>query len=160
MRGYIFFFIFTSIVLSVDSQSCPSGWIVHGGSCYAFIDSEPDGWIEAMFYCSTVGAHLVEIESETENNFLKKHLLDIGATANYWIGLSDTIQEGKYIWHTTQDNVDFTDWGAGEPNDQGHTEDCAELFHPFNFQWNDAPCSVKSNFICEKLITTGTNIIG
>lgn len=71
-------------------------------------------------------------------------------TANYWIGLSDAIKEGKFVWQTTQDNVDYTDWAAGEPNDGHHTEDCAELFQPFNFQWNDAPCSVKSNFICEK----------
>ena len=71
-------------------------------------------------------------------------------SANYWIGLSDSIQEGHYLWQSTQDNVDFTDWAPGEPNDNHHTEDCAELFQPFSFHWNDAPCSVKSNFICEK----------
>jgi hypothetical protein len=33
---------------TVNADSCPDGWLHHGGSCYAFIDSEPDGWIEAM----------------------------------------------------------------------------------------------------------------
>jgi hypothetical protein len=60
------------------------------------------------------------------------------------------INEGQYVWQTTQDNVDFSDWAPREPNDLGHTEDCAEFFHPAGFHWNDAPCNIKSNFICEK----------
>lgn len=35
-----------------------------------------------QFYCSSVGAKLVEIETESENNFLKRHLQTIGATSN------------------------------------------------------------------------------
>lgn len=39
---------FAFVVISVNAQGCPGGWLHHGSSCYAFIDSEPDGWIEAM----------------------------------------------------------------------------------------------------------------
>lgn len=35
-------------VYVVNSQGCRDGWLHHGNSCYAFIDAEPDGWIEAM----------------------------------------------------------------------------------------------------------------
>nr|XP_034333174.1 galactose-specific lectin nattectin [Crassostrea gigas] len=157
LTGFLFFL---GIVYAVNSQGCRDGWLHHGNSCYAFIDAEPDGWIEAMFYCSSVGAKLVEIETESENNFLKRHLQTTGATKNYWIGLSDAIKEGKFVWQTTQDNVDYTDWAPGEPNDDHHTEDCAELFQPFSFHWNDAPCSVKSNFICEKTLVESVDIIG
>lgn len=38
-----------------------------------------------QFYCSSVGAKLVEIETESENNFLKRHLQTIGATSNCFI---------------------------------------------------------------------------
>ncbi|XP_048727626.1 perlucin-like [Ostrea edulis] len=160
MRYYLVGLVSFSIVVVVSAGVCPDGWLHNGGSCYAFIDSEPEGWIEAMFYCSTVKAKLVEVESVSENNFLKKHLQEIGTTANYWIGLSDIINEGHYIWQTTQDNVDFSDWATGEPNDLGHTEDCAEFYHPVSFQWNDAPCSTKSNFICEKSSTSVPDVIG
>ena len=34
-----------------------------------------------QFYCNTVGAKLVEIETASENDFLKKHLQSIGATS-------------------------------------------------------------------------------
>lgn len=37
-----------------------------------------------QFYCSSVGAKLVEIETESENNFLKRHLQTIGATSNFY----------------------------------------------------------------------------
>lgn len=37
-----------------------------------------------QFYCSSVGAKLVEIETESENNFLKRHLQTIGATSNWF----------------------------------------------------------------------------
>lgn len=69
--------------------------------------------------------------------------------ASYWIGLSDIIQEGTYVWQTTQQRPDFADWGSDEPNDLHHNEDCIELYQMKNFHWNDAPCSVKSRFICE-----------
>lgn len=39
---------FAFVVISVNAQGCPGGWLHHGSSCYAFIDSEPDGWLEAM----------------------------------------------------------------------------------------------------------------
>lgn len=38
-----------------------------------------------QFYCSSVGAKLVEIETESENNFLKRHLQTTGATSNCYI---------------------------------------------------------------------------
>ncbi|XP_078331886.1 perlucin-like [Crassostrea virginica] len=160
MNFYLFGVLLSTVVFVADAQNCPAGWLHHGTSCYAFIDSEPDGWIEGLFYCNTVGAKLVEIETASENDFLKKHLQSIGATTNYWIGLSDSIQEGHYLWQSTQDNVDFTDWAPGEPNDDHHTEDCTELFQPFGFHWNDAPCSTKSNFICEKTMSEVSNVIG
>lgn len=50
-----------------------------------------------------------------------------------------------------QDNVDYMDWVLGEFNDDYYMEDCVEFFQLFSFYWNDVLCSVKSNFICEKM---------
>lgn len=162
MRCSLLGLILSTIVISVNAQGCPDGWLHHGSSCYAFIDSEPDGWIEAMFFCSSVKAKLVEIETESENTFLKTHLQAIGTPHNssYWIGLSDIIQEGTYVWQTTQQRPDFADWGSDEPNDLHHNEDCIELYQMKNFHWNDAPCSVKSKFICEITLDGDSGILG
>lgn len=43
-----YFTLFFFSVYAVNSQGCRDGWLHHGNSCYAFIDAEPDGWIEAM----------------------------------------------------------------------------------------------------------------
>lgn len=69
---------------------------------------------------------------------------------SYWIGLTDALVEGKYVWQTTQDDVAFVDWSPSEPNDSGHTEDCGALWFADRYQWNDASCSNKLDFICEK----------
>lgn len=44
----IVFYLCIFSVYAVNSQGCRDGWLHHGNSCYAFIDAEPDGWIEAM----------------------------------------------------------------------------------------------------------------
>ncbi|XP_062587350.1 perlucin-like protein [Saccostrea cucullata] len=164
MGSFYRFVLLSSMVSAITSQSCPGGWYHHATSCYAFIDAEPLGWTEAMFYCSTLHAKLVEIESASENSFLKNHLFSAKTNGTYWIGLTDALVEGKFLWQTTQDDVDFVDWAPNEPNDFHHvhmvTEDCASLYFPYHYQWNDSPCSTKNDFICEKVTASNPNIIG
>lgn len=68
---------------------------------------------------------------------------------NFWIGLTDALVEGHWVWETTQITPTYTNWAPGEPNDAGHHEDCAIMF-PTSFHWNDGACSSKLSFICEK----------
>jgi hypothetical protein len=67
----------------------------------------------------------------------------------FWIGLTDALVEGRWVWETTQTPPSFTDWSPGEPNDAGHHEDCAYMYSN-HFHWNDTPCNGKMGFICEK----------
>ncbi|XP_065925820.1 low affinity immunoglobulin epsilon Fc receptor-like isoform X2 [Magallana gigas] len=144
------FLLFLSIATPSAGQSCPGGWYHFGTSCYAFIDAEPLEWTEAMFYCSTLHAKLVEIETAAENAFLKSHLTFSHTNDTYWMGLTDALVEGKFVWQTTQDDVVFVDWAPREPNDMAHKEDCATLEFGYQYRWNDASCSNKYDFICER----------
>lgn len=38
---------FNLVVILINAQVFPGGKLHHGSSCYAFIDSEPNGWLEA-----------------------------------------------------------------------------------------------------------------
>ncbi|KAJ8312624.1 hypothetical protein KUTeg_009997 [Tegillarca granosa] len=67
----------------------------------------------------------------------------------YWIGGSDIEVEGEYIWMKSKHPFDFTDWAARQPDNQRH-EDCVHLNGNYGFRWNDAPCSLKAYYICEK----------
>jgi hypothetical protein len=62
-----------------------------------------------------------------------------------WIGFDDLTAEGAFTWMTSAP-VLFTQWSAGEPNDND-TEDCAEM--GATGQWNDNQCGVMRRALCE-----------
>ncbi|XP_048727623.1 perlucin-like protein [Ostrea edulis] len=158
--GSVYRFVLLSALVAVlSAQFCPGGWYHHATSCYAFIDAEHLSWGEAMFYCSTLHANLVQIESSSENTFLKNHLFAAKTNASYWIGLTDAFVEGKYFWQTTQDEINFADWAPNEPNDAHHNEDCAVLGFGFHYRWNDLSCSHRIDFICERTLTSESGVL-
>uniref|UniRef100_A0A8W8JF97 C-type lectin domain-containing protein n=1 Tax=Magallana gigas TaxID=29159 RepID=A0A8W8JF97_MAGGI len=65
------------------------------------------------------GSSLVEIESAEENNFLKSHIRntlhreidDRQIKSSFWIGGTDFIVEGQWVWISTQKNLTYSDWG-------------------------------------------------
>ena len=71
---------------------------------------------------------------------------------NIWIGASDEILEGHYVWYGIEQPLGFTDWFPGEPNSVplGEIEDCVVFYNDWNYQWADLPCDDKAYFICEK----------
>ncbi|XP_062568495.1 perlucin-like [Saccostrea cucullata] len=155
-------FFTTIAIYSVSAQpsQCPFGWKQRGLSCYAFFIDVPDGWTEAMLYCNALQAKLVEIETEVEDEFLRIYLMDHGYKGQFWIGLTDALVEGHWVWESTQKSPGYTGWGPGEPNNGGHHEDCAHLYDAISFHWNDVPCDRKYNFICEKELDDDGGIIG
>lgn len=67
----------------------------------------------------------------------------------YWIGLSDEIKEGTFVWGDGS-KLDYTNWLDGEPNDfhfieQG--EDCVLIRKGEG--WNDMRCSFTAPFVCQ-----------
>lgn len=68
---------------------------------------------------------------------------------DFWIDGSDAVTEGIWYWASTMENFGYTNWGIGEPNNQGEVEDCVE-FYLLDFVWNDDHCNTLNHFICEK----------
>ncbi|XP_077997842.1 macrophage mannose receptor 1-like [Glandiceps talaboti] len=100
---------------------------------------------QAKHFCEDMGSHLVIINDDEENSFLKG--LAIAGESHLWIGLDDTDVEGEMKW---ADNslVTYSDWIGAEPNNGGGNEDCAHL-RSSDGKWNDMSCSNKNGFICE-----------
>jgi len=69
-------------------------------------------WHAAEAYARRVGAHLVTITSEQENAFL---VTTFGETTEYWIGLTDEKEEGKWAW-VTGEPFEYANWAPGEPD--------------------------------------------
>ena len=82
------------------------------------------------------------------SNVLSRYLTDahtlpyVFKSVAYWINLSDSLQEGTWVWNDTGRVADYTNWYLGEPNNVGGNEDCAVLSgSDFYFvNWYDVNC--------------------
>lgn len=74
----------------------------------------------------------------------------IWISGHFWVGGTDVLVDGQWIWISSQEKIQYTDWVPGEPNG-GTREGCLMLYGgKFNFHWNDANCHSLQFFICEK----------
>ncbi|XP_034150786.1 CD209 antigen-like protein C isoform X3 [Esox lucius] len=140
----------------IGCKSCLDGWVSHGAKCY-FFSNDAVNWTHSRDHCVSMGGHLVIINSQQEQTFLRS------MNVNSWIGLNDFETEGWWLWvdnkPLSQTGVNFwIKWGGGvsEPNnskkDDPSGENCARLSNPEGYSgWVDAPCGELHAFVCEGL---------
>uniref|UniRef100_K1PKD9 Uncharacterized protein n=1 Tax=Magallana gigas TaxID=29159 RepID=K1PKD9_MAGGI len=90
--------------ICVWSVGCPNHWKRHGNSCYLFIQDVPEDFIEAgleTFRC----------------------------LEGYWIGLSDIVFEGDWVWTSSQASPSYTDWSPTSPDNYQNHQDCAMFWY-------------------------------
>jgi len=154
MKAFVFFGLFFPLLLSIQCKKLENGenshWInVNGGDIWYSIGSLPMNYYEAYDYCQREGGMLAEPRdsSQTENI---NSLLD--SRYNYWIGLTDSMIEGLFVWNSDGQNTEsYHNWYDEEPNNTG---DCAHLWVEHNFLWADSGCSWDYGFfaLCQKSI--------
>ncbi|XP_014442582.1 C-type lectin domain family 4 member A-like isoform X2 [Tupaia chinensis] len=124
---------------------CPKNWKSFGSSCY-FVSTEQKSWQESEKNCSGMGAHLLVINSQEEQEFITK---DLRKNFAYYMGLSDP--EGQRHWQwvdQTPYNKNVTFWHPGEPSDT--VERCVIInFSRKTWGWNDARCPQPQHSICK-----------
>lgn len=93
---------------------------------------------DAQAYAKGFGANLVSIQSDAENKALGLALVNQGYGKDVvWIGLSDELVEGTFIWYDGSPVI-YTNWNPpDEPNNAGD-EDCVQIFA--DGTWNDLNC--------------------
>lgn len=108
-------------------------------------------WEEAQAYCKSAGGYLLTITTESEYDFVMKHLADRDMfNGAYWIGGFEEGHSGNWRW-VTGEEFGFENWRAGDP---GNTDllqkSCLEMGKT-GF-WYSRPADKKSrylHFICE-----------
>ncbi|MFX0105897.1 MAG: lectin-like protein [Candidatus Hodarchaeota archaeon] len=119
--------------------------VEYNGHEYKLI-TEEKSWSDAKIDCEAQGGHLATITSEGENDFIK----NLADSNKVWLGLTDEVSEGTWEWITGED-VSYTNWYPGEPNNYGTGEDYVEMY--IDGRWNDiGPPQFPSTtryYICE-----------
>ncbi|CAN0534559.1 unnamed protein product, partial [Ectocarpus sp. 12 AP-2014] len=78
-----------------DNDHSDSVWLAFENSCYAkssYLDAAVN-WEDADARCKEVGARLVSLESEAENDFVTHNLLWIGFLGEAYTGLRKTSED-------------------------------------------------------------------
>lgn len=63
-----------------------------------------------------------------------------------WIGLTQTMYQGKYLWIKNGEELNYTNWNPGKPDGVKH-ELCISTK---SGKWDDLACSSELLFVCEK----------
>ncbi|XP_073932244.1 C-type lectin domain family 4 member E isoform X3 [Castor canadensis] len=127
---------------------CPLNWEPFQSSCY-FFSMNTMTWTLSLNNCSGMGAHLVVINTQEEQEFL---FHTKPRKREFYIGLTDRVTEGQWQW---VDGTPFTEslsfWDVGEPNNRALLEDCATIRDSSNPKknWNDISCFFNMFWICE-----------
>jgi len=144
-----------------ETKQCAPGWeqfCQSNGNCACYIYVKTAmSWLDAADYCKSNHSFLPSIHSLEEGSFLEN------LTENHaklpWIGLK--LKDGNFVWEDGT-NVDFVQWGSGEPNNVNSIEHCTQMRTKAYFQkfkpdeiseskkWNDCSCeNYKETFFCK-----------
>lgn len=107
-----------------------------------FLNQQALSGSAAQAFAQNLGANLVSIQSQDENDCIVSSLVNLGlntAADVIWIGYNDETTEGTFAWYD-QSPITYTNWASGEPNNSGGDEDCVQIYP--NGGWNDLPCGI------------------
>ena len=127
---------------------------------YAVINKSMS-WTDAKRECEKHGGYLVTITSSAEQTFIENLLNQKGDKNTYWIGgYCESDRQFKWV---TSEPFEYANWGIGEPNNQGGSEDKIQIlrisYDSTNSRgtWNDENNAINDadawwssrGFVCE-----------
>ncbi|XP_068728831.1 perlucin-like protein [Montipora capricornis] len=135
-----------------NESACPTGWVLHGKSCYIVIDIPTLEWSAARRNCQKLGGDLAKITTNAENQFIFNLVSNQATTTSWgaWLGLHRKA-DNKFYWADDTPLTGYTPWGRGEPNNPT-TERCGNMFGPTNGRkgkWNDLPCQLDKKVVVD-----------
>ncbi|XP_036375899.1 E-selectin-like [Megalops cyprinoides] len=106
-------------------------------------------WQSARRYCRQHYTDMVAIQNQREIEHLNKILPE--NKKYYWIGIRK--MKGVWTWVGTKKSLtkEAENWAKGEPNNQGRSEDCVEIYigrAEDTAKWNDQSCSREKGTVC------------
>ena len=127
-----------------------------GNGHFYSLTSGRSNWLDSQAEAETRGGYLVAINDAAEQQFIVQTFLSgASSTETYWIGLTDQDTEGTFEW-VNGEQVTYTNWYPGEPNDFNVGEDYVIINWHFTQgqtaspgDWNDVPLEANQVGIVE-----------
>ncbi|XP_013868904.1 C-type lectin domain family 4 member E [Austrofundulus limnaeus] len=139
---------------AIRCTECPDGWLQVEDQCF-FLSTKKQNFSTSAEKCKDIGAHLAILTTREQHEAVEKEGRRLGWSQTfYWIGLSDSENEGDWKW---VDNSMLTTsfWNVQKSEPDNHTdggpegEDCA-VVDSFTQSWYDVPCGFLYPRICQK----------
>ena len=92
--------------------------------------------------------HLLTINTQEEQSLIYQGIMDSTRLNRGLIGLTDEVVEGDWQW-VTGEEVNYTNWNNGEPNNAGNVEDHVVMNMDAGGAWDDANGLNSWNYIVE-----------
>ncbi|XP_038078523.1 macrophage mannose receptor 1-like [Patiria miniata] len=140
---------------------CLPGWYQLEDSCLQSVglqDADRKEYLDADVFCRQEGGgrgKLFQVTNQLEQSLLALLLQDYVGVTNLWIGLSDSNEEGQFVW-SDGEPLGFSQWAPNQPN--GFTDvpnepfrDCVEVRTDPKYlgEWDDINCLERRGFICQ-----------
>ncbi|XP_008282344.1 uncharacterized protein LOC103358956 [Stegastes partitus] len=129
-------------------------------SCYRFAHHEvaaQKNWSDSRADCIRQGGDLLVINNLEEQqlmseNFVRKSSSNIWWENGYWMGLTDLVSEGTWVWINNVTEAETMYWRNGQPSHgEPQSGNCAAIYyyHDSMKSWYNANCQHPLSFICE-----------
>nr|XP_016851014.1 PREDICTED: pulmonary surfactant-associated protein D [Anolis carolinensis] len=126
----------------VSVATFPGGRIVGNK---VFITSGYEGNFDDLKQrCQQAGGQLASPRNSAENTAIKDIVVLYQKSA--FLGITDIQTEGTFRY-LNGETIVYSNWQAGEPNNDHNQEDCVEVYS--SGKWNDKSCGEKQLIICE-----------
>jgi len=104
-------------------------------------------WNDASEDCKSRKGTLVNLTNSYENAVMRMMLPNHFWGMKFWVGLSNTNEEGTWLWEDNTEIVDFMNWKRHTKN---RTNKCVYLDRGHShLDWGADECDDEHNFICE-----------
>ncbi|XP_050717959.1 C-type lectin domain family 17, member A-like [Eriocheir sinensis] len=145
---------------SYTRLDCPSSFFTVGDRCVLVNPFLSGTWDESRFYCKTLGADMVQIESWEFYLAILEFLIMEGLDENsYWMGARDVAQEGEWRWEVGGELMTMGSpfWSLYfQPGYVYHMEpwggiasNCARLDHKRYLYMDDDDCLNHNAVMCQ-----------
>merc|ERR1712126_126252 len=127
-------------------SACEYPWVQIGpnSKCY-LVTHEKVTWYEGDMLCKQSGGMLAEPRSAAETELIDQFCLSDGY---YWIGLTDLVEEGTFLWDSDYSVPDYTNWNPGHPSGRG---DCVyKEGGSRHLEWMNKDCEFTEHALCQK----------